>query len=194
MARIGMKHLVYAPISAEGSNSITYGTGVLAEHARRGAVTYNWAEGSLYGDDLLAEYAKECRGADIEVEMTELDAAVAVLLGLEKVKSGSGATAVYTMKSENQVRVGFGFIQTQVVNGTKLYRAFWFHKVSFTPGNEESATKEDTIAWGSPTISGKCWTVDLDDSGEPQVRDFKDFTTEAAAAAWLDGLANVPST
>ena len=191
MARIGMQYLCFAPISAEGTNTITYGNGIKCDHARRGAITYNWDEASLYGDDKLAEYLKTATSADIEIETTEMSNDVAVLLGLEKIKSGSGATAVYTLRTECSVNVGVGFIQVNIVNGTKFYRAFWFHKVTFAPSNEESNTKEETINWGTPTISGKAWTVTLDSSGEQQLRDFEDFTTYAAAETWLKGKAHI---
>lgn len=191
MARIGMQYLCFAPITAEANNSITYGTGLKADHARRGAVTYNWDEASLYGDDALAEYLKTMTGADVEIETTELANNVATLLGLETVKSGTGATTVYTLATECTTNVGFGFIQVNVVNGTKIYRAIWFHKVTFSPSNEESSTKEETIAWGTPTITGKVWPVHLDASGVPQVRDYQEFSTLSAAETWLKTKAGI---
>lgn len=191
MARIGMQFLCFAPITAEANNSITYGTGAKADHARRGAVTYNWDEASLYGDDALAEYLKTMTGADIEIETTELGNAVAVLLGLEAVKSGTGATTVYTLSTECKTNVGCGFIQVNLINGVKTYRAVWFHKVTFSPSNEESSTKEETINWGTPTITGKVWPVHLDASGVPQVRDYQEFTTLSAAEAWLKTKAGI---
>lgn len=191
MARIGMKYLVFAPISAEteasGVTSLTYGAGVKADHARRGAITYNWDEASLYGDDKLAEYLKSATGADVEIETTELDTAVAVLLGLEKSKGSD----VYTLATENTVNVGFGFIQVNIVNGVKSYRAFWFHKVTFSPDNEESNTKEETIDWGTPTITGKVWPVVLNLTLGAELRTYKDFESEAAAVSYLNGLANI---
>lgn len=196
MAGFGMSYLVAAPISAETSGTITYGTGAVCEHARRGAITYNWIEGKLAGDNITAEYIKILQDADIEVETTELDDAVAVLLSLEKIKTaattGSTSTpAVYTMKTEIGSPVGLGFIKTMLVNGEKSYQAVWIHKVVFVRNNEESTTKEDTIAWQTPTISGKCNCVMLDASGEAQIRDYSTFETEAAAKAWLNGLANI---
>ena len=191
MARIGMQYLVFAPITAEANNSITYGTGVKADHARRGAITYNKDDATLYGDDTVAEHVVTTIDADIEIETTELDNAVATMLGLERVKSGTGTSAVYTLATENLTPVGCGFIQTHIVNGVKSYRAIWFHKVTFSPDNEESNTKEETIDWGTPTITGKAWSVNLDATGVPQIRDYKDCETLAAAQTWLKGLANI---
>ena len=191
MARIGMQYLCFAPITAEGTNSITYGTGAKCDHARRGAITFNWDEASLYGDDKLAEYLKSATSADMEIETTEMGNSIATMIGLEKVKSGTGSSTIYTMKTESSVPVGVGFIQVNIVNGTKFYRTFWFHKVTFSPSNEESNTKEDTINWGCPTITGKVWAVTLDTSGEAQLRDYQDHSTYSAAEAWLKTKAGI---
>ena len=156
MAKFGLEHLAVAPITAEATNTITYGTGSVAEHARRANITYNWVEGKINGDNQMAEYIKILQDADVEMATTELPPEVAALLGLEKVKTpattGDTATpAVYTMKSE--------------------------------------AT--DNLDLGESTISGKAWPVNLDASGEAQVRDFSEFATEAAAIAWVNAKAGI---
>ena len=193
MAGFGLKHLVVAPVTAETATSITYGTGKVAEHARRAAITYNWDDAKLAGDDKTAEQVKILNDADVEIETTELTPDVAVLLGLEKVKS-EGATStptVYTMVTVNSQPVGVGYIGVDMINGAKVYTAVWIHKVVFSRNNEERTTKEDTINWQTPTISGKAPCVALDNTGEDQIRDYAEFETEAAAITWLNGLGNV---
>lgn len=193
MAAFGATCLVVAPITAEGSNSITYGTGVQVNHLRRCAITYNWDESKFYGDNALAEYYRHLNDADVEIETTELDAEIAVTMGLEKVKSAAATSTptVYTLKTENGDPVGIGFIQCLIVDGDKIFRTIWLHKVSLRPNNETSSTKEETMAWGAPTVAGKAWPVILDASGEDQIRDFSEFETEAAALAWLKTKANI---
>ena len=199
MAGFGLEHLVVAPISAEANNSITYGTGAVAEHARRAAITYNWDEGRLNGDNKLAEYRRRLNDADIELETTELPGEMAVTMGLEKVKTaattGSGATpAVYTLKTNSNVSLGVGYVCWDVINNEDVYTAVLVHKVTLTRNNEERTTKEDTMNWQCPTVSGKAWPVDLDASGEDQIRDYAEFTgsgARAAAIAWIDGKLNV---
>lgn len=196
MAKFGLEHLVVAPITAEGTNSITYGTGSVAEHARRANITYNWIEGRINGDNVMAEYIKILQDADIEMATTELTPAVAVMLGLEKVKTaattGDNPTpAVYTMKSQTGADVGIGFVACDLINGTKVYTGVWVHKITFTRTNDEWTTREDNIDLGEATVSGKCWPVMLDASGEAQIRDFSEFTTEAAAIAWVNGKAGI---
>ena len=193
MAAFGATYLAVAPITAEESNSITYGTGTRVKHLRRCAITYNWDESKFYGDNTLAEYYRHLNDADVEIETTELDAAIAATMGLEKVKSAAstGVPAVYTLKTENGDPVGIGLIQCLIVDGTKIFRAIWLHKVSLRPNNETSATKEETMAWQAPTIAGKAWPVVLDATGEDQIRDFSEFETEAAAETWIKSKANI---
>lgn len=196
MAGFGLEHLVVAPITAEANNTITYGAGVVAEHARRCAITYNWDEGKLYGDNTLAEYLKKLNDADIEVETTELPAETAVAMGLEKVKSASGTNepAVYTLKTKTSTNYGVGYLCWDIINSEDVYTAVWIHKVTFTRNNEERTTKEDTTNWQTPTVSGKCWPVMLDATGEDQIRDYAEFDSRAAAVAWLDAKAKISGT
>ena len=196
MAGFGLKHLVVAPVSAETASSITYGTGSVCEHARHAAITYNWDEAKLYGDDVLAEYIKSLTDADIEIETTELTPAVAVTMGMEVVKTaattGDNPTpAVYTMVTDQSDAVGVGYVAVDFINGTKVYTGVWIHKVTFTRNNEERSTKEDTVNWQTPTISGKCWPLALGTNGENQIRDFSEFATETAAVAWVNSKAGI---
>lgn len=193
MAAFGCTYLAAAPIATEGSNTITYSTGAQVQHLRRAAITYNWDESKLYGDNILAEYYKHLIDADVEFETTELDAAIAVTLGLEVEKSAAASStpAVYTLNTESADPVGIGFVQCFIVNSEKVYRGVWLHKVTMTPNNEESNTKEETISWGTPTFSGKAWPVMLDATGVSQIRDFSEFETEAAAIAWVKAKAGI---
>lgn len=196
MAAFGATYLAVAPIATESGSTITYGTGARVEHLRRMAITYNWDEGKLYGDNGLAEYYKHLIDADVEIETTELTPEAAVLMGLEveKTASATGTPAVYTLATESGTPCGVGFVQCFIVNGEKIFRGVWLHKVVLTPSNEESNTKEETINWGTPTISGKAWPLPLGTNGEDQVRDFSDFETEAAAKAWVNTKAGITAT
>lgn len=191
MAAVGMKYITFAPITSEPDQAaIVYGTGAIAQHAISGSVTYNYDESSLYGDDMLAEYYKGMIGYDLELGLTELANAVATMLGIEKAVTGSGTTT-YKMVADNQVTVGCGFVQTQIVNGVTKYNGYWFHKVTFTLNSEAAQTKGETIEWQTPTLTGKGWGVVLDANNGVQYRDREEFETEAAALAWLKAKAGI---
>ena len=189
MSAIGMRHLVFAPITTHTSGSaITYGTGASVDHAVRGQITLNWSEGTDYANDIIDDYYKRCTGADIEVESTVWPDAVATMLGLEA-ETGSG-TNIYKTLVNAETEVGFGFIQVLRENGSTVYRGWWIHKVMFTPGDVEANTMEEDIEWTHVSLTGKAKTCYLD-SGDPQVMNRQDFTTEAAAKTWLHTLAGI---
>lgn len=193
MAAVGMKYLTFAPITTETAQSpITYGTGAVAEHAISGNITYNYDEQSLYGDDKLAEYYKGLTGYDIEIGMTELADSLSILLGIETVTTtGSPAISTYHLVPDNMTSCGVGFMQTLIVNGTKSYIGYWFHKVSFSINSESAQTRGESVEWQTPTLTGKGWGVELDASNGVQYRDRQVFTTEVLALTWLKAKAGV---
>lgn len=187
MSAIGMRHIVVAPVTTDTPGAaIVYGTGAAEDHAVRADVNFTWAEGTNFANDVVDDYYKFCTGADVELEATQLEDTTLVLMGLQKVKSGS----VYKLATEAAVAVGFGFVQTVRTDRTTEFRAYWVHKVTFSPANINAQTMQDSMNWQNAPISGKAWTVYLADN-EPEVVDVETFETYAAATAWLDGLGNV---
>lgn len=193
MAYVGMKNLCVAPVSAESSSGITYGTGLLTEHVRKGDITYTYDESDYYGDDRKVDYIKKILDYDVTLEMTNIATEVLTALGLEEaIAEGTGTTTTrYELAGEAEVPVGFGFIQTLRIDGEYTYRAYWFYKTTFSPSDMNSKTMEKNLEWGSPTIKGKGWGVIADSTGKTRWRTFEDFETEAAALAWLKTKAGI---
>ena len=198
MANIGMTN-VRMGRSWIDSGGLTESWEGIFPHARRAQVTYNWAEGDLYGDDVLAERWRVLLSADIEFELTEDNQTTSGTghhvpyvagAGIERELTDDGEpTGELTMNLDGSLPVGFGFVQTLLINGTKIYRGICFHRVYFHRETEETHTKEENIEWGCPTFKGHAVPVVLEneDTGawEQQVRDYKDFDTEAGAVAWV---------
>lgn len=193
MAAVGMKYLTFAPITGGGEQTaLTYGTGVVAQHAISGEITYNHDEQKLYGDDMLAEYYNGMVDYDIELGLTELDDTLVTKLGIERITTaGSPEITTYHLVPDNITAVGVGFMQTLIKNGTKSYVGYWFHKVVFSMNSESAQTKGESLEWQTPTLTGKGWGVELDASNGAQYRERQVFATEAAALAWLKAKAGV---
>lgn len=193
MAFIGMRRPVYALVSAytEGS-AITYGTGEVIAPARRASITYEREDNPFYGDDVEQENDVGLNGYTIELETTALPIATrAALLG-EVPVTGTGTTVTeYQATSANSPYVGFGFIRVLMVGGVKKYEAFWFYRLRFSLSSEEANTKEKSISWGAPTLSGTGTAVYLDSTGEPAYFAHNEFATLAAANTWLNTKANI---
>ncbi len=193
MAFIGMRRPVFAEVTAytEGS-AITYGTGEVIAPARRASITYEREDNPFYGDDVEQENDVGLNGYTIELETTALPIAIRAKLLGETPVTGTGSTITeYSATAANSPYVGFGFVRVLMVGGTKTYEAFWFHRVRFAMNNEEANTKERSISWGAPTITGTGTGVYLDSTGEPAYFVHNEFATLAAANAWLNGKANI---
>ena len=76
-------------------------------------------------------------------------------------------------------------------NNTITFQAIWIYKIKFSRNNESSQTKGESIEWQTPTISGHCVGLNVDNDDDRKYRKIRNFDTESAAAAYLDGLANI---
>ena len=192
MARIGMRHLVFAPIEAEANGTITYGTGLVIGRAVRGAMTLNRYDGKLYGDDTIAESYNAVRDISLEIETTELEEEKAAAMGLLKATStGSGTTATttYSVTDAPGNYGGVGWVQVLQRFGQIKYKAVWVRKAQLGNENDESNTKQDSINFGTNALTGTALGVE---SGEDVIfTDEQVFATLSAAVAWLDGKANI---
>ena len=71
MATTGIKHPVFAPITARNTGAKpTYGTGILVAKATKADITINTAEGKLYADDSLAEYDSKFQSGTLQPVLT----------------------------------------------------------------------------------------------------------------------------
>ena len=193
MAKVGMRHLVYAKVATETpGTSITYSAGADLAPAIRGSVTYDRPDNPLYGDDVMQDNDNGVTGLTLEIETTGLSAAnEAALLGL--VADGTDAT-LYSVTDAAAPYVGIGFVQVLRNAGTVTYRAVWFPKVQFGLESEETNTRQQNIEWGTPTLTGKGFGVYLDSSGAATFRMQKECSTLAAAQTFLDGKAGITRT
>lgn len=195
MAKIGMKYAVYAPITADTPGSaITYSTGAVVSHAIAADVAPNRRDNPLYGDDIKIENDKGITDYTITFEGDDLSNSVRkALLGENEVSSSGQSPTVthYEVNDTNPPYVGFGYYRILLVDNTKIYEAFWYHKVQFALQDENASTKKEQIEWGTYHIQGTGFGVELDSSGTVHMWDRMQFSTEAAAKAWIKTRAGI---
>ena len=193
MAKIGMRHLVYAVVATETPGTgITYTGGADLAPAVSGNLTYDRSDNPLYGDDVMQDSDNGITGFSLDITTTELSAAnEAALLGYTV--DGTDAT-LYSVTDVAAPYVGVGFVQVLRRRGTVTYRALWFPKVQFGISSEETQTRQQSIEWGTPTLNGKGFGVYLDASGAATFRMQKECATLAAAQTFLDGKAGISRT
>lgn len=186
MAKYGAKYVKWAPFassSPEPSGTLpNYGTAISLSKLVKVSDSPSYAEGKLYADNELAEYAKEFVEADIDTEITEVTPAIAAALLGATVDSTSSDV---TFGSEDSAPYGgFGFVSCKIVNGVKSFIGVFYPKVKAQNEGEEFQTKGDSIIFSTGKLKMKAtacnsnaWKVLSDEK-----------SSESAAKTWLDTM------
>ena len=183
MAEIGMQYPVWAEMLTES----TYGTGMVMGKAVSANLQWQKEDNELYGDDAVAETDQSLTGYTLDISTTYLEEGVeSAILGLEVDNTGE-----FTITDNDPPYGGTGYIRVLKRNNTRLYKGVWYPKVQFSHPNETTNTKQRSISWGTPTLSGKGLAAIDGATGKNKFRQQKVFTTLTAAKTWLNGKANI---
>jgi hypothetical protein len=182
-----MQYPVYSPVTAyTPGTSITYGTGAVVAEAVSASVSWERADGRFYGDDVQLDSDNGVLGYTIDFEPTGLtNAGRELLLGEAK------ASDEYTITDAPSPDVGFGYIRVMRDKGEVSYEGWWYYKVKFGLGSEETRTKEQNIEWRTPTLNGVGSGVQLAAGANMSFAVHQDFDTMAAARTWLKTKAGI---
>ena len=190
---VGMMYPVAAPVDTYTPYSgITYDTGFVVSQARGANLTWDTADGEFYGDDILLDSESEVLGYTLEFEAAGLaDTVRAGLLGDVK-----GSSDEYKITGAPAPDVGFGYIKVMRDDSSgsvvTSYEGRWYYKLKFSQPNEEARTKERTLEWRTPTLSGRGAGVFLAAAAEhPDFAEYKTFSSLTAAKAYLNGKAGI---
>ena len=186
MAQIGLQYLICAPVT-ETATTVTFQDGLVMSYAIKVDLSIEINEGKLYADNRIVENIKEFKSGKITLNGDHLSYEVlALILGHELETLSAGGQKLTAKGDDEGVYVGVGFYSTTIKDNVKKYRALWLRKVKFGIPNESLETKGDSINFQTPTIEGTILTDILGVWKEEAT-----FNTEAAAKAWLDGLADM---
>lgn len=191
MPRVGMRHVVAAPIKNEPQNAaIIYDKGLLVTRAVAADITYERSENKYYADDVLAESDNAAASGTISVTGSEfLPEARVAIFGVKKVTEGD--KTVYRTTAAPTPYIGLGYVTVLIYKGKYKYYANWIHKMQFALSGESARTKGENIEWQDETASGDIMGVSIDDSGEPAFMDQIEFENAADAEKWLDDKAGI---
>ena len=184
MASYGAKYIKWAPFAdanpESGNGYPKYGKALVMSKLVKVTDNPTYAEGKLYGDDELAEYASEFVENDIDIEVTEITNEMAkgifgasLAAESEDLVLGSNDAAPYG---------GLAFICCKMVGGKKSYQGIFFPKNKSAMQGEEYNTKGDSITFGTGKIKLKGSAAV---NGAWKVKS-KAFPTETEAKAWVD--------
>lgn len=181
MAAFGAKCLKYAQIKTEAAGKLpTYDVTKKVELGRlvKADLTVNFASGTLYADDTLAEQMDEFASGTIAAEVDELEdenASIiygAVINELQEKEDNTGDEIPFG---------GLAYYKSLVKNGKKFFRGYFYPKVKAQLGNDNAATKASSITLAAAPIT---FTVLEPNNGT--WRYTKKFDTEADVIQWID--------
>lgn len=178
MASMGLKYLAWAKQATEPAEAVpTYNAGKVIGRMVSANLAIQSAEGEVYADDMLSEFISEFSSADFTAEVDNIP--------LEDQATLYGATyasdefkATYT---DAPPFGGIGGIQILMVRGVRKYRAWFFPKARASMPDWDATTRGDSISFGTQPIKMKIMTP----AYGPWYY-LKEFTTEAAAQAYVD--------
>ena len=190
---VGMMYPVFAPITAHTDGSMpTYGTGVVIQEARNCTISKTYNSNPLYGDDRIVDDDNGLQELTASFESTGLsDSDRKLLFGEEEISVG-GITC--QVESDNETPYGgFGYIRRMRDNGERRFEAWIILKIKFQEESQTTTTKEGSISWNTPTLSGRAAGLYIDSTDKLRFRVHETFDTIAAAKSWLNTVLNVPS-
>lgn len=187
MAKIGLKHIVAAPLNEDGT---TYGTGYVVAKAIKATVNSNNNDVKLYADDGMAESDKSFKDGSISLNVDDLNQKTyADMMGhtYTAADAEKGTPETVTAAAQDIAPfLGVGFYGAVKRSNRAFYVAKWLKKVQFAEPNDETETKGETVNFQTPTIEGTVFQAD-DGTWKEQA----EFPTEAEALAWVDAKANI---
>lgn len=158
MAQI-MAHLPMVATRTSVADSVpTYSAGTALGKLIAVTMTPNSGAVDLYGDDAIAESVTTPTQETISLNATTIPLAAAqVALGVTVTTdtSQTGLTIKNVKyKDEQAPFVGFGFIDTELVDGEKTYIVNFYPRAKFQRPARTSNTKGQAVQFSTPTIAG----------------------------------------
>ena len=194
MARIGLRGATLARYNVDTSGAVTYGLPVSGSCARAADLQHQFAEAELWGCDGLREYLREATGGTITFEATFFTPEMKVLAfgnkertreityqNAEGVDITKTITSVADTSSDDAPYVGFAVYSPDMINHVKKWAAIFVPCVKFSSPNTTLQTRDNNIAFQTPTTTGRFLP---DDTDEHVIRDVAILDTEAEAQAW----------
>ena len=179
MAGVGVKFPAFGRSVSEGSSAITYAPAVSMGRVVRVSIQWMMADGTVFGDDALAESENGITGMTVDVETTEMspDAEVEVL-GVEK--DGDA----YWDTGDSGPDGKLVYIRVLKEHGKYLYRVDTIPKISFGRNNEDMQTKGQTVTFGTHSVHGTGKAFFNSASGKSRFRKKRYFQTWESAYAY----------
>ena len=186
MASFGAKFPNFARIKAEPEDALPIYEGpIVLGRLVKADLTVSMASGKLYADDALAESVDEFTSASVAMETDDMVDAVAADVYGATVKE-----KMVTYKAGDSAPLGgLAYYKVLMRNGVKLFKGYFYPRVKAVLGNDNAATKADSITFGTNSTTFTVFRCNSD-----AWRITEEFDDEATARTWVqEQLKSVPA-
>ena len=191
MPQIGLRNFHVAPRTvseSQGVKSVTFGTPVYVAPLITVNMDIEYAEGDLFGDDILLFSKRKFKNGTLTVNPSELPTSFwKNYLGAREATNG----IIVDSAEDQQVECACAF-ESEKANGATRY--VWLVRVIFALPPDAYSTKGDSITFNTPTIEGKIMEEVIEDAAHRHVWRYtldSDSTATGAAtaaAAWYSAV------
>lgn len=185
MARYGARNAKWAPFAKEKPDESASALPKYQEAKTFGQLNkvsdnLNFNEGSAYGDDAIVLYEKQFKDGTMDAESVYLPVVDAATMLGAKADEENGLSFT---TDDNPPYIGYGFVTHHVSKEKHYFQAVFYPKLKAAPSSESYETRGDNITFATDKLSFHIES--------PLCRIYKiikDFDTEDAANAFIDGL------
>ena len=174
----------------EGAKTVNYTAGTILSQLASCEVTHNWVNGSYNADNEKQIYKQKYVDTDISLEVQRISLEDDVILFGSKLETTTGSEKeLQKGSSDNIPQIGYGFINNEVLpDGSEVFTAHFFPWAQATPSAQSYATRSsDSISFSGHPLTMKAYA----DPAESKYEIIEEFTTEAAAKAYLKTKLNI---
>lgn len=177
--QIGVRDLMYAKVISDTKDGAVYGEIKPLADVINITITPTVSTNQVYASDKVAASAVSFGGAEVELEITQLDPdKVADILGIQK-----DAKGVLNYSGDiNPDYVGI-FFRSPLHNGS--FRYVQLVKGMFSLGDSAYATKGESVEFQNTTISGNFITRDFDNMWRFEMDDNETDADATVIADWF---------
>lgn len=146
--RIGLSDIHYAILKEDSKTALAYGPFKQLAPAVSASISPQIDDSAFYADDVAMITNQNLSSIEVEIETADIpDEVIAELLG----STVDDAGVVVDGVSKMAPKIALAF-RSQKSNGK--YKYVVLHKGSFGIGDDEYATKEDSVSYQTTTITG----------------------------------------
>ena len=168
---------VIAPYQVGDNGSITYAPGKRVGKLMKVDVSPAFDNVKVYADDGVAEEVNLFKNASVTLGTNYIPSDCEPIM-FGNTYDAEKRSAEYG-ENDNGKYVGFGSVYCKKIDGKDVYFMEWLHKVKFTLPNESRTTRNETVSFNTPSITG---TAYKDENGKWRTVDNFDSLAEALNA------------